>query len=126
MGVIADDWTTDKILRILRKYYKGKILYTTMGKVKRTKEDRKWSKDVRKRDNNECVICGKTERLNAHHIIPINNKDTRLDLKNGITLCSAHHRFNQKKISAHQHPLAFFKWMIKNRNKQFNYLFEKC
>lgn len=42
------------------------------------------------RDNHQCVICGSTERLNVHHILPFSFwKDNCLN--NLITLCYWHH-----------------------------------
>lgn len=90
-----------------------------------TKEDREWSKLVRDRDNNKCVVCERAEKLNAHHIIPKENKETRHALINGISLCPLHHRFSRT-LSAHQHPLAFFKWMEKHRSYQLACMKDKC
>lgn len=90
------------------------------GKRKITKEDREWAKKVKQRDQ-ECVICGKQEHLNAHHIIPREIKEFKHDMKNGITLCPRHHRFSFE-LSAHQNPLAFFMWLEQNRPMQLNYL----
>lgn len=48
-------------------------------------------KQVRMRDGNRCVVCGATERLSVHHIIPAREggKDV---LSNLTTLCVVHHR----------------------------------
>lgn len=88
-----------------------------MGKRKVTKEDKEWAKIVKARDDNQCVICGNEERLNAHHLIAWENKEFRFDKRNGISLCPSHHRFNFK-LSAHQAPIAFIEWMKKNRPMQ--------
>ena len=95
------------------------------GQIKFTDEDRAWAKAVKERDNFTCAICGSTDRLNAHHIIPREKHDTKLDISNGITLCSLHHIFSRD-ISAHNNPLAFFKWLSKHRPDQLNYLLELC
>ena len=94
------------------------------GRRKVTKEDKEWARLVKVRDEGQCVICGAIDRLNAHHIIPREIEETTHDLQNGITLCPKHHRFSRE-ISAHQNPLAFFLWMVKNRNYQLNYLKDK-
>lgn len=94
------------------------------GKAKVTKEDKEWAIAVKERDVG-CVICSETHLLNAHHIIPKDIKETRYDITNGISLCPSHHRFSRI-LSAHQNPLAFFKWMLKNRQMQLNYLLKKC
>lgn len=52
----------------------------------------KWAREVKMRDGNKCVICGSTDNLDAHHIIP-KNKHPELEFKveNGVTLCREHH-----------------------------------
>lgn len=93
-------------------------------RLKLTKEDKEWAKAVKARDGNMCVICGETERLNAHHIIVRENHETKLDINNGISLCPTHHFFNRQ-ISAHNNPIGFFMWLEENRPKQLNYLRKK-
>lgn len=82
------------------------------------KEDRKklkeWAEAVKERDGFECIICGHSERLNAHHIIPREIKETRYELSNGATLCPRHHKYSVK-LSAHRNPMAFALWLIDNR-----------
>jgi len=45
------------------------------------------------RDDNRCVICGSTERLDAHHILErrLFGETQGYTLNNGATLCSKHH-----------------------------------
>lgn len=64
----------------------------TSGK-KRYRQNLKWSKDVRKRDNYTCQICGTKEgKIVAHHIVPwLKNEEKRFDLQNGQTLCQSCH-----------------------------------
>ena len=53
-----------------------------------------WAKQVKKRDGYVCVKCGSTEKLEAHHIVPvsdINGKRDMYSVENGITLCRACH-----------------------------------
>lgn len=88
------------------------------GKLKLTKEDKEWAKAVKNRDNNRCVICGETERLNAHHIIVRENHETKYDIMNGLSLCPKHHFFCRQ-ISAHNNPLGLFIWLEINRPYQF-------
>ena len=63
-------------------------------------QDRKWKKEVHKRDNDTCVCCGK-ENLSpkyAHHLESYNtNENLRYDVDNGVTLCKECH-FNFHKI----------------------------
>ena len=52
----------------------------------------KWSKEVKKLDDNKCAYCGSTENLEAHHITPkAISPDEATDLENGITLCHRCH-----------------------------------
>ena len=87
------------------------------GKLKLTKEDKDWAKDVKDRDNWACVICGDPNRPNAHHIIARENHETKFDIRNGLTLCPTHHFFDRQ-ISAHNNPLGVFMWLETNRPEQ--------
>jgi len=93
--------------------------------MKLTKEDKEWAIDVKFNDWKKCVICGQDHHLNAHHIIPREIHHTRHKILNGITLCPRHHRFSRQ-LSAHQNPLAFFKWMQIHRHEQLNKLIALC
>jgi len=95
------------------------------GKIKFTKEDRAWAKSVKDRDGWKCVICQDNVKPHAHHILPRELHDTKLDISNGITLCCKHHLFSRK-ISAHNNPLAFIKWLGQHRPKILDYLIDKC
>lgn len=45
-----------------------------------------------------CTICGATENLEAHHIIPVANAPMyAFEITNGITLCSSCHRLVHKR-----------------------------
>ncbi len=59
---------------------------------------KKWKKDVRKRDNSTCQICGETEGvLCAHHIEDYgNNKELRTVVSNGFLFCEKHHKLFHK------------------------------
>lgn len=59
-------------------------------KRKRNIEDVKWSKAVRERAEGFCEECGQ-EAVDAHHIVPIDIGGERLDLENGMALCSSCH-----------------------------------
>jgi len=48
--------------------------------------------------------------MEAHHLISRANKATRHDPRNGVKLCSKHHKFDNK-LSAHGAPLAFAEWL---------------
>ena len=93
---------------------------TMRGTLKLTKEDKDWANAVKERDGWKCVVCGDTNRLNAHHIIVRENHETKFDVQNGLSLCPTHHFFNRQ-ISAHNNPIGLFMWLEKNRPEQFNY-----
>jgi len=60
----------------------------------RTEEDAEWSREVKRRDKHTCRACGaKGVPLHAHHIESYAwNRDLRLDLDNGVTLCIHCHK----------------------------------
>ena len=53
-----------------------------------------WREKVAARDNYQCRLCGSTENIHVHHIIPVSADPTsefKYDVNNGITLCHRHH-----------------------------------
>lgn len=82
------------------------------------KENEFWAASVKERDKWNCAICGSFYHPNAHHIIPRENKEYLLELDNGITLCTKHHKFSRV-ISAHNSPIAFFLWLQRFRPSLF-------
>lgn len=93
-------------------------------RIEQKKADKAWALAAKARDGNQCVICGSTKMLNAHHLIPRQIRALRWDLDNSITLCVLHHRFSRQ-MSAHQNSLTFFLWLMRNKREQFNKLFIK-
>ena len=52
-----------------------------------------WRKNVWKRDNCKCVVCGSEEDLHVHHIIPVSvSEKHKYVVGNGVTLCRECHR----------------------------------
>ena len=49
-----------------------------------------WSIAVRRRDGGKCIMCGKTEGLNAHHWLfrKSHSKALAFNVANGATLCA--------------------------------------
>jgi hypothetical protein len=88
--------------------------------LKLTKEDKDWAYQVKKRDGFSCVICGSLIRPNAHHLIARENKETKLDVDNGLTLCPRHHFFCRQ-VSAHNNPLGLWIWLERYRPYQLDY-----
>ena len=82
---------------------------------------KEWSKKVRDRDGNKCAVCGRTDLVQAHHIVQKKyDKELRFDLNNGIALCPRHHSFG--KWSAHMGSFFFTCWLEQNRPNQYAYL----
>lgn len=84
-----------------------------------------WSKEIRA--VGRCEICGKTDNLNAHHILEKSVwSHLARDLSNGICLCSDHHTFNVD-ISPHRcisSSQAFLEWLQINRPGQYKWYME--
>lgn len=56
-----------------------------------------WRGTVLQRDNYMCIDCGTTKNLIAHHIKPQEKfKELRLEIDNGLTLCSQCHAKHHK------------------------------
>jgi|SRR3990167_3365042 len=103
------------------------MLKTRRDKIDKHKKLKEWSKLVRQRDNNKCVICQTTKYIHTHHLFPKEAKMyhyLRFDIDNGITLCARHHKYSYQ-ISPHKNPMIFVGWLIHNRNEQIDKLWEK-
>ena len=73
-----------------------------------------WSGDVKERAGFKCEWCGKTEYLNAHHIISKRYKPLRFHRMNGMALCPKHHKFGIGS-SAHENPILVIDWLAEHR-----------
>ena len=76
-----------------------------------------WRKAVYERDSYNCVACGAHGGdLNAHHIQAYDtNKDLRLSVDNGVTLCPAcHTKFHQKYGFGGNTREQFLEWLQGN------------
>lgn len=82
----------------------------------RNKLDKQWSLAIRSKG--ACEVCGKSERLNAHHFYSRSALSTRWDLDNGFCLCVGCHTFSSK-FSAHKTPADFVEWAIETRGKEW-------
>lgn len=85
------------------------------------KLDSAWSLAVKKNASYKCEVCGERSNLNSHHIVGRRNKTLRWDLRNGVCLCVAHHKFGLQ--SAHEDPLWFREWLEENRWEDYAYLY---
>lgn len=96
-----------------------------MTKTKMTKKlDTVWSEVVKKIAGYKCEVCGKDSsecKLNSHHIVGRTNRTLRWDLRNGVCLCSKHHKLGRQ--SAHEDPLWFKEWLEDERWEDVLYLY---
>lgn len=84
IGVTCEDCGRDYALPHIRRD----------AKRRPTTEEAHWKASVRVRDKNKCVICGSTEDLHVHHIIPVSQDPEKkyvYTVGNGVTLCSRCH-----------------------------------
>lgn len=101
-----------------------------MGRIsKRTKKPslrtqlREWSRAVRDRDGNKCFLCGSTERVQAHHILPKRMwSKYKFDPEIGVSLCTAHHAFGKYSIHRGAGDILLFLKLQQERPLQFAHL----
>ena len=79
-------------------------------KTLRSNADDLWSAAVKQDWAHKCSMCGNTEALNSHHLIPRQHTTYRYDLKNGCCLCVHCHQFNADR-SPHQHAAGWLQWL---------------
>jgi len=73
-------------------------------------EYKEWVKNIYKKYNFRCVICGSNKKIHAHHLYSfLYYKDLRWKLNNGVVLCATHHFKFHAKFG-----------LGKNTKKQFN------
>lgn len=90
------------------------------ARIEKAKALKEWSKIVREYDEYTCAVCGRTDRTQAHHILP---KEVYPDLMYnplvGICLCPFHHKFGS--YSFHKNPLWGAEWLRTNRKDQYEW-----
>jgi predicted restriction endonuclease len=93
---------------------KKKFKLIVLPKLKK-ELDAIWSKKVRERDG-KCVMCGKTERLQAHHYIKTKARSLkyRWDIRNGITLCYGCHMYGVHKTASFEVVSGLVDYAVKN------------
>lgn len=83
----------------------------------------KWSKAVRDRDGNKCFLCGSTERLNAHHLLPKKMwSKEKLDPRVGITLCCKCHSFGKFSVHRGAGDVLLMEKLRQEQPEQYYYL----
>lgn len=94
-----------------------KIKYHEITEERDMKAMKLWVKNIYERDNYECKKCGQHGgKLNAHHINGYNtDKENRLNIDNGITLCEqCHIDFHRKYGYGLNTKEQFNKWIDGN------------
>ena len=87
-------------------------------------ELKSWGEAVRARDG-QCFLCGATDHLNAHHILPKKVwPKHRLDLDNGITLCIKCHLFGRYSVHRGIGSFLLYEKLQEERPEQFNYVMQ--
>lgn len=90
----------------------------------RNKADKAWKELVHKNFNKKCAICGASENVQAHHLIPREMGSHRHVVTNGVLLCSSHHKYSFI-LSPHKAPIEFAKWMIANKPGLWEWVLEQ-
>lgn len=85
------------------------------------KLDKLWASIITNRAGNQCEKCGRSGRMNAHHIEGRRKMGTRWNLSNGLCLCITCHTFGQ--VSAHSTSYSgqkeFHKWLLNYKGQSF-------
>ena len=80
----------------------GKSMKSFSSWVVNQKGYKDWREAVIERDGNKCTISGRTDNLEAHHVLPkaeMNNPEKVFDINNGITVNKEVHNDIHKLIS---------------------------
>lgn len=122
---ILNKVSTQSKNRVTKRFKKSKNLSPTqIEKKKLIKEnDRLWSKIVRRKAGDVCIIDLKAGKIDAHHLFTRKLWATRWDTRNGVSLCVHHHIWDFR-FSAHKTPEKFRKWYITTYGET-KYLFLK-
>ena len=85
----------------------------------RNKADAEWSISVR--HSAVCIVCGRTDKLQAHHLISRWVLPLRHNLNNGVAMCPTCHKWDRK-ISGHQGPMGLAWLLQRQRPEQWAWL----
>lgn len=106
-GGFVTNLSAKRCRRCFSKYYSGENNHSWKGgitneynRLRSSASAKQWRKQVFKRDNYTCQLCGdnKGGNLNAHHIHPWKDFPLlRYVIENGITLCKPCHILIHKK-----------------------------
>ena len=99
---------------------KQKVYLKKQIRLNLKRKDTAWSIEIRK-DN--CLVCSTNEKLNAHHLIPREIKETRHLYLNGVSLCALHHIYCRL-YSAHKNSAMFLLILRQKKPEQYNWLID--
>jgi hypothetical protein len=101
-----------------------KITKAKLAKMERTAKRKalvQWSLDVR--SGGKCEVCGRTEFLDAHHILPKERyKEYMTVRENGVCLCKNHHKFS--KFSFHRNSVWSTLWLQRTKPDTYKWVIE--
>jgi 5-methylcytosine-specific restriction endonuclease McrA len=69
----------------------------------KARDSRTWQRAralAKQRDGGRCVRCGASERLEVHHVVPIEQGGERFMLSNLVTLCRSCHEDEERKAKS--------------------------
>ena len=76
---------------------------------------RNWAESIKWKFYGKCVVCGATNYINAHHIIPWEIEKFRYNYNNGIAICPKHHTKYGAGLSPHSDGSILFALFLNNK-----------
>ena len=143
---VTENWKkrTNKVFRdpdrgIRKLYQEGFLIKVSKGNYrydpkrvvsKKSEEFSSSQKDkILKRDNYQCIICGKGKRegeeLHVDHIIP-REKGGKATIENGQTLCSQHNIFKDNFSQTEFSKRLFVKWYKRAKDIENQVMIDFC
>lgn len=78
-------------------------------------EHRNWAEAIKWKFDGGCIVCGATNYLSAHHLIPWDIEKFRFNYNNGVALCPKHHTKYGYGLSPHSHGSILFVIFLNER-----------
>jgi hypothetical protein len=98
-----------------------KKIENVSSRLWRNKADKVWKELIFIICGGKCIVCGSTEFIQAHHLIPREVLLFRHHTKNGICLCPSHHKYSFL-LSPHKNPVRFLLWLKHNDPSRWEWL----
>ena len=85
--------TNEYLEKEYEKYLRRNSIQHEEKVIEFTRQDYdEWKKEVRRRYDDTCIVCGKTFKMHTHHILPKSLYPERVaDLHNGVAICKYCH-----------------------------------